>query len=440
MYKKHLIIIGLIVSIETLIFLFSGCSGKDSEDKRTKVVFWHSFVSSTIPALNELIERFERENPGIKIDAQYIPTGDALIQKLVTSIQSNTAPDISWLHADFLDKLVDADAIYDMKHFIQGENGLSVDDMSDIFDQLIKTFTHKGVLYAIPMEATTLALLYNKDHFRAAGLDPKHPPADWKELKDYAARLTVDKNGDGKIDQYGFYVPAYPASGPLSIWVVLQWSPYLWQAGGEIIDSAQTRVLFNSDAGVQALSLWKSIYDELNFSNYSFTHDLGFASGSLSMIMDGPWDLPTFRKMVNKNWSVAPLPKGPVKSATYIAGEGLAVFKQSKNPDAAWTFIKWVSQPEIQAMFSMSSGYLPIRKSVLDREDYKAFLEKDEPMRKFVEQISIARQRTAIDKYYVDINQQIADAIEKTLVGGKDPGTALNDAAKVSNKLLLSGK
>jgi len=430
--KFYLLILIILAAVQ-------GCSGK-KQDNRTVVTFWHSFVSSTIPALNELIERFEKENPGIKIDAQYIPTGDALIQKLVTSIRSNTAPDISWLHADFIDKLVDADAIYDMNHFIKGKNGLSDEDMKDIFPQLIKTFTHKGVLYAVPMEATTLALLYNKDHFKAAGLNPDHPPADWNELKEYAAKLTLDKDGDGKIDQYGFYIPAYPASGPLSIWMVLQWSPYLWQAGGEIIDSAQQKVLFNSDAGVQALTLWKNIYDELDFSNYSFTHDMGFASGSLSMIMDGPWDLPTFRKMNNIDWGVASLPKGPVKNATYIAGEGLAVFKQSKNADAAWTFIKWVAQPEIQAMFSMSSGYLPIRKSVLERDDYKRFLEKDEPMKKFVEQISIAKQRAAIDKYYVDINQAIADAIEKTLVGNKDPRKALNDAADISNKLLEKGK
>jgi multiple sugar transport system substrate-binding protein len=177
-------------------------------------------------------------------------------------------------------------------------------------------------------------------------------------------------------------------------------SLYYGRQGETIIDSTQEKVLFNSEAGVAALSLWRDIYNDLNFSNYSFTHDMGFASGSLSMIMDGPWDLPTFRKMKNVDWAIASLPEGPVQRATYIAGEGLAIFKQSRNPEAAWTFIKWVAQPEIQAMFSMSSGYLPIRKSVLEREDYKAFLEKDPAMRGFVEQIPIAKRRPVIDKYY----------------------------------------
>ena len=435
MMKSYFNIVYSFALIILLIIILEGCSKQD-ESKKTKVIFWHSFVATTIPALNELIERFEKEHPDIDVEAQYVPTGDALVQKLITAIQSQTAPDVSWIHADFLDKLIESDAIFPMEHFIKGDDGLTEEEMDDFFPQLLGAFSHKKVLYALPMDATVLALVYNKDQFKRAGIDPNIPPKTWNDLKEYSKKLTLDKDGDGKIDQYGFYVPAYPGSGPLSIWEVLQWSPFLWQAGGEIIDSTQTKVLFNSEAGVQALTLWKEIYDQLNFSNYSFTHDMGLASGSISMIMDGPWDLPTFRKMKNIDWAVASLPEGPKGKATYIAGESLAIFKQSKNPDATWTFVKWVTQPEIQAMFSMSSGYLPVRKSVLEREDYKAFLEKDLAMKSFVDQIKIARQRPTIERYYVNINQFIADAIEQTLIGNKSPRKALDEAAEKSNKLL----
>lgn len=435
MTKRYSNIIISFALIILLINLFAGCS-KQEDSKKTKVIFWHSFVATTIPALNELIDRFENEHPDIDIDAQYVPTGDALVQKLITAIQSQTAPDVSWIHADFLDKLIESDAIYPMEHFIKGKDGLTEEEMNDFFPQLLGAFSHKKVLYALPMDATVLALVYNKDHFRKAGIDPNTPPKTWNDLKEYSKKLTLDKDGDGKTDQYGFYVPAYPGSGPLSIWEVLQWSPYLWQAGGEIIDSTQTKVLFNSEAGVQALTLWKNIYDQLNFSNYSFTHDMGLASGSISMIMDGPWDLPTFRKMKNIDWAVASLPEGPKGKATYFAGESLAIFKQSKNSEAAWTFVKWVTLPEIQEMFSISSGYLPVRKSVLERDSYKAFLETDHAMKSFVEQIKIARQRPTIERYYVNINQFIATAIEQALIGNRSPKQALDEAAEKSNNLL----
>ncbi|MCC6396950.1 MAG: ABC transporter substrate-binding protein, partial [Bacteroidetes bacterium] len=357
--------------------LLSGCGSGQKDDGRTTVVFWHSFVSSTVPAFNELVRKFEAEHPTIRLKAQYLPTGDGLIQKLITAVQSRTAPDVCWIHADFLDKLVEADAIYRMDQFLQRPDGLSVEDMTDFFPALLDGATWRDTLYALPMEATSLALFYNRDSFKRAGLDPYRPPQTWDELRSYARQLTVDEGMDGTIEQYGFFVPVFPSSGPLNIWMNLQWIPFLWQAGGEEVNKDQTRLLINSDAGVQALTLWKNIYDDLDFSRYGLAHDVGFASQNLAMIMDGPWDLPRFRQMRDIDWAVAPLPAGPAGRATYIAGEHMALFKQTEHPNEAWTFVKWMVSADVQAQFSMSSGYLPVRKSVLEREDYKAFLAGD---------------------------------------------------------------
>lgn len=417
--------------------LLSGCRNNSKNvQEAVTITFWHSFVSRTIPALNSLIEKFEKEHPGIHINPQYVPSGDPLVQKLVTAIQSNTAPDISWIHSDFLNKLVEADAIYKIDHFISGKNGLSKEDMEDIYPQSLQSARWRDTLYAMPMEATTLALVYNKNKFREAGLDPDKPPRNWDELYDYAMKLTKDKNGDGKKDQYGFYIPAFPASGPLSIWMVLQWTPFLWQAGGEEINGAQTEVLFNSEAGVQALAFWKKLFDAENFKDFTLTHDLGFISNTIAMIMDGPWDLPEFREIKNFEWGVTYLPAGPAGRATYLAGEHLAIFKQSRHPEAAWTFVKWILEPENQAKFSEESGYLPVRKSVLDLPQYKSFLETDPAMKAFVEQIAISRARASIDYYRVEINQNIAEAVEKAIVGDVNPKTALDEAAEKSNELL----
>lgn len=216
-----------LIYILVLLFHFFNCSKNQDQNKIT-ITFWHSFVASTFPALEELINQFETEHPDIHIKAQYIPTGDALVQKLITAIQSQTAPDISWIHSDFIQKLVEADAIYPMREFIDGSDGLTEETLNDIFPPLLRAATWRDTLYAMPMEATSLALLYNRDLFRQAGLDPNHPPETWDELYEYTLKLTIDKDGDGKIDQYGFYVPVFPASGALSIWMALQWSPFLW--------------------------------------------------------------------------------------------------------------------------------------------------------------------------------------------------------------------
>ncbi|MBI2619855.1 MAG: ABC transporter substrate-binding protein [Ignavibacteriales bacterium] len=409
---------------------------EQKENGRVEIVFWHSFVAATIPALDELIGMFEHEHPAIQIKAEYIPTGDALVQKLIAAVQSNTAPDISWIHADFLDKLVEADAIYPMADFMNGPDGLGVEDVRDIVPASLEAGRWRGQQFALPMEATSLALFYNRDLFRKAGLSPERPPRTWEELHAFARQLTVDNDGDGKIDQYGFFVPVFPSSGPLNIWMNLQWAPFLWQAGGDELSADGSRVLFDGPAGIAALVFWKKLYSDLDFRSFGLSHDMGFASGKLGMILDGPWDLPKFRELKNIDWMVAPLPSGPGGKATYIAGEQLAIFRQSRHPREAWTFVRWVLEPRVQASFSRSSGYLPVRKSVLRLEPYREFLRRDSVMRVFVDQMNVGRARRAPDRYRVEINRFLAEAIERATLGNEDPSKVLGEAAAKANAVL----
>jgi multiple sugar transport system substrate-binding protein len=418
------------------VLLGSGCGPRNKDDGRTTVVFWHSFVASSVPSLDTLIRQFEETHPTIRIKAQYIPTGDGLVQKLVAANQSGTAPDISWIHTDFLDKLVEAGAILPLDGFIRGEDPIAEEDMQDFFPPLLDAGTYRGVLYAMPMEATSLALLYNRGLFRKAGLDPTKPPATWDELKRYSAKLTVDRDGDGRIDQYGVFVPVFPSSGDLNIWMILQWTPFLWQAGGVEMDPAGSTMLFNSEAGVQALSLWKWLYDAEEFSKFGIAHDLGFASEKLAMVLDGPWNLPRYRQMRNVDWAVAPLPAGPAGRATYIAGEQLAMFKQSTHRKEAWAFVKWIVQKDVQARFSMLSGYLPVRRSVLEMDDYRSFLLTDPALKAFVDQMRDGRGRQTAPAHRVEINRLLAEAIERATLGKQDPRECLDRAAAEANRLL----
>lgn len=432
--KKYIFIV-LVFSIFAV-----NCGGdknQPSADGRVEIIFWHSFVSSTVPALNELIAKFEKENPGITIKAQYIPTGDALIQKLITAIQSKTAPDISWLHSDFMEDLVNADAIYKMDDFIKGEDGISEEDLNDIYPALRLSASWRGTLYSMPMEATNLALLYNKDMFKAAGLDPEHPPQNWDELRDYAKKLTIDKNNDGVFDQVGFFVPVFPAAGPQGPWMVWQFMPYLWQAGGYIIDSAQTHIMYNSEAGVEALSLWKEMYLEQNLSSFTTDFDVAFTSKRLAMAMDGPWNLPRYKDLLqNLNWAFAPLPAGPKKQATVVGGEYLAIFKQSKHPKEAWKFLKWMIQPEVQAFWAMKSGYLPIRHAVHSVPEFQKYLAENPNFKVFVDQMDVGQAQRSIDYGALEVTQNIAQAIERSTLGKIDVKKALDEAAEKSNKAI----
>lgn len=412
-----------------------GTPERSPDGSPTRIVFWHSFVSSSVPALEQLIRRFEEEHPQIRIDAQYVPTGDALVQKLITAIQSRTAPDLAWIHTDFLDKLVEAEALRPLEEFFIDEGGALPPYIADIFPQLLDAGTYDGTIWTVPMEATSLALVYNRGLFRKAGLDPDKPPETWEELERYAQQLTVDEDGDGRIDRYGFLVPVFPSSSDLNIWMVQQWLPFLWQAGGMELSDDLRRATFDESAGVAALTLWRRMYDSLNMRTFTMAHDMAFASGKLAMVLDGPWDLPRYRAARKLDWAVAPLPGGRAGRATVVAGEHLAIFRQSEHPDAAWTFVRWMLNPSVQAEFSVASGYLPVRKSSLELASYRDYLATDKPLAAYVRTIGHGRSRRLPRTKRVEFNRFIAEAIERATSGGEDPGLCLREAAKKFNML-----
>ena len=218
--------------------------------------------------------------------------------------------------------------------------------------------------------------------------------------------------------------------------MTLQWTPFLWQAGGEESNTAGTEARFNSEAGVEALALWKRLYTMEDFSRFGIAHDIGFASGKLAMILDGPWNLPRYRAMKDVDWAVAPLPAGPVCRATYIAGEQLAIFRQSAHPREAWKFIRWILRPDVQARFSMSSGYLPVRRSVLQIGEYRAYLAHDGALKSFVDQMGTGRGRRVIERHRVEFNRCLAEAIERATLGKLDPKRCLDEAARSVNEAL----
>lgn len=437
--KKHIKYLFLLASFTFTIVLTSSCSDKKDTDNKIEITFWHGMMASSVPALNELIKKFEEEHPHIKINSQTVPNGDAGIQKIMTALQSNTTPDVSWIYADYMEDLVGADAIYPMMQFIDGPNGISKEDLDDIYPSLRTYASWKGTLYSLPMEATNLALIYNKDLFVAAGLDPNKPPQTWEELYEYSKKLTIDSNKDGIFEQVGFFIPVFPSSGSRNGWMVWQFRPFVWQAGGEFIELDQSKVIFDSHSGIQALTLWHKLFKDQKLSTFTSDFDMAFVSKQLAMAMDGPWSLPRYKDLMkNLNWAFAPLPAGPNKKATIVGGEYLAIFKQSKHPNEAWEFIKWVISPEAQAQWCMSSGYLPIRRAVSDIPDFQKHLDQNPNYKVFVDQMEVGQAERSIDYGGMQITRFIGEAIESVTLGNKDPQSALKESADKSNNLLQS--
>src|SRR5205823_14906635 len=130
------------------------------------------------------------------------------------------------------------------------------------------------------------------------------------------------------------------------------WYPFLWQAGGNLISDDGKTLEFNSPQGQQAANFYVGLrqYSPPDyFNSNSWDGRVAFATGKVAMYEAGSWfggEMTSSFPQINGKWSVAPIPQGPARCATTQAGDTLVAFSQSKNQDAAWLWIDFLTQKE----------------------------------------------------------------------------------------------
>jgi multiple sugar transport system substrate-binding protein len=311
--------------------------GAVPEPKSATTVTFSSWVG-TQPAMKKLAANFHKEHPNITIEFQNV-TADNSQQKITTQIAGGNPPDAAFVDAGAVPTFAGRNAIVDLDNYIARSSWVKPDAYVPAFKQFV-TFDKK--MYGLPFEGESTSMFYNKDMFKAAGID--HPPTTWEELQADAAKLT---NPDKK--QYGIEMFASESA--------YYWYPFLYQAGGEQLSPDGKSVVFNSAEGKKAADFYVGLvkYAPKQYLNSnSYDGRVAFEQGQVGMYMAGNWlastledDAPEFMG----HWATAPLPKGPAGCATTLAGDALVLFNTDHN-DAAWKWIEYLSKPEIIAQWT----------------------------------------------------------------------------------------
>jgi sn-glycerol 3-phosphate transport system substrate-binding protein len=404
--------------------------GSMSEDGRyvpaekVKLSFWHSYSGPRALLFEALVEEFMEANPKIKIELTYGGNLHTMRDKLLTSVAGKEAPDIAEIDSYWTPIFADAGALVDMIPYIE-ETGF---DQSDLMDASLASTQYMGKSWSIPFNLSNIVLYYNKIAFKEAGLDPEVPPATWEELADYAEKLTIDKNGDGVTDQYGIVFPTKANYG--AIWYYLA---FFWQQDGQLFNADLTEGRFNTEAGVAAAQYWRDMVWKQKALNLSGGWS-EFKVGNAAMELSSTSVLGNYREVMgNANVGLAPLPKGK-KMATVSGGGNLAIFKDCKDPRAAWEFLSWMSSPEVNKRWCLSTGALPTRKSVLDSPEYQDFLRTDPKGQIMIDGLDFTNIRPNIPEYG-DASRIIAQAVEKAVYDNLDPAPLLDEAKIEVDKL-----
>jgi multiple sugar transport system substrate-binding protein len=329
---------------------------------------------------------------------------DAAHQKITGAIAAKQTPDVSMIGTTWMGEFAKTGAL--------DATPTDFIDKAAFFPGAWDTTVVGGTSYAVPWYVETRLIYYRKDLAEKAGVTM--PPQSWDDLK-AMAKSFKEKAGATS----GFYLQP----GGTGSWQ--SFLPFAWSNGAEVVDKDQFKL--DSPAMSEALAYYQSFFNE----NLSVKTDLGvqgqleqsFINGTMAAFISGPWHVGLLSDQGGAGFvdkiGVAPMPKQ--KSATsFIGGSNLAVFKDSKNRDTAWKFVKWLSKPDVQVKWFQTVKDLPaVQQSWKDQA-----LAGDPFLPTFGKQLADAKSPPPMASWE-QVASVIDNEVEKAAKSGADPAAAV---------------
>ena len=392
-----------------------GATAVESESTApvVEIEFWTLLTGALGERLDALIQEFNQSQSEVRIINVNQGGYNELQQKMLASVAAGNPPVMTMVDYKYV-------PFYAREGVLEPLNGfLSEEDLADLIPGLLTDLTFNGQVYALPFNRSTQGLYYNKDLFRAAGLDPERPPTTWDEVRTMACQLT-----DASKQQYGIY-----AIGNM------QWhyEPLVLQAGGAVSDD-QCNFTFSNEYGRAAADFLQDLVHEDGCavvpSNLTGPFDqqaIEFITGRVGMMRQSTAIQGFIGDAVGFDWGFAMMPAGPAGQAVTSGGANIAIGAKAsqEQKEAAWKFLEWITSAEKSAEFHMATGYMPTRYSVLAREDVQQFHAEHPSWLISVEQLDYAKPTNCGVLNAPEWQPVIEAALDRIVINNEDSATVL---------------
>jgi len=335
-------------------------------------VFYPVAVDAPIAKiLGGYIASFQSINPDITVTPVFSGGYGDVKTAIQTTIEGGGKPPaLAVMLATDLYDLMNSGYIAPMDDYL-AELPNSESYINGFYPAFLENSRYDGKIWSIPFQRSAVVMYYNKDMFKAAGINK---PDSWKAWGEAAQKLTV-RDGD-KVSQWGI---EYPSGWPY--WL---FQPLAIGSGQNIIGDDDLTVYFDNPAVIDAVNFYISLSKKYKGTPQGVqgawgTAPANFSNGTTAMIVHSTGSLSNIIAQSGFDVGVMPLPGK--KEGTYASVPGGGNFyimdgASEAEKAAAVKFAHFITQPELAANFSMNTGYIAVQKSAYDTSAMKAYLKE----------------------------------------------------------------
>lgn len=379
-------------------------------------------------ALTEVVDGivadFEVANPDIKVNAIYSGNYDDTRVRALSALASGEPAQLAVMFSIDAYDLIEQDLVVPFEDVATSD--ADKEWLNGFYPALMANGKIEGQTWGIPFQRSTIVAYYNKDQFRAAGLDPEAPPTTWDEMISMGKALTKDGT-------YGLMIPStgYP------YWM---FQALAIQNGKEVMSGDGLTTYFDDPKVIETLEFWKSLSTEHGIMPTGTvewgTLRQAFLEGQTAMMWHSTGNLTAVKNGANFDFGVAELPAN-VRKGSPTGGGNFYLFKDTSDEEkaAAMKLIQFMTAPDQAAAWSIGTGYMGVSPAAYETDALKAYVAEFPPA-------LVARNQleNAVAEFSTFETARVRDglnnAIQSALTGAKEPADALAEAQAAAVRLL----
>jgi sn-glycerol 3-phosphate transport system substrate-binding protein len=371
----------------------------------------------------DLVEKFNKSQNEVVVEGSYGGSYEDATKKLLASLVAGDVPVVAHIAMARNTLFITEGHLENLSKYITEDPELNE---NDYVKGLLELNRYNGIIYGLPFNCSNPVIYYNRDLFKAAGLDPDKPPVTWDEFYEYAKKISALGP-----DIYGVNIER--GSGWLG-------QAYTWQFGGQWIAKDNSTVLWTESGAVEALRFMQKMYNE-KIAAYQGGNSLSY-SNQVGMTMESTGALSGFLELANYDVGVAPMPY-KVKRQVPTGGGSLYIFKNlpQEKKDGAWKFLKFMTNAENQMLWAETTGYQAASVGAVNSPTMQALWGKDPRYAVTYKQLEYAVSEN--NTYIVPFNQvrdQFNAAWDDAILNNVDPGKRLAAAQEEANRILAENR